>query len=222
MSAAREEPYARGPSMGRGQSKRYERYEQQRRRIDQQETPAPRAGPEYAPAPAFSRDPSVDYPEDPYQAGPRALPAEYVPIQDRAYPYSPPRYRYAGSPEGPRGPPPVYVDEYGQPVHEYEIIRVPREPGPARGPYASARYYEDLDPSRLQYVPYERAPPRHSSRPNEYVYYDEREAPLSARRPTFQQEGETAYEAPPPPPPEIKVDAVPAVMPEGVDEMRYS
>ena len=70
--------------MSRSQSKRYE---EQRRRIDQQETPQPGAEQD-------SRDQSVergplDEPPAPYQ--PRRPPQDYVSVQDRLHPYSPPR-----------------------------------------------------------------------------------------------------------------------------------
>ena len=217
MSVARDEPYPRGASMSRSQSRRYERYEQQRRRIDQQETPQPNADRDYDPA--YSRDQSVDQgpPDDPYYQQIRPAPREYVPIQDRLHPYSPSRVRYTGPPEEARGPPPVYVDEYGQPLHEYEIIRVPRDHRPARGPYLShppARYVPEHDSEHIQYVPvsYDRPPlPRHDGRPAEYVYYEERERPPPARRPAFEPESEAPYE---PPPPEIKVESV-APVPDG-------
>lgn len=222
MAVARDEPYARGASMSRSQSKRYERYEEQRRRIDEQETPHPKGDREYEPI--YSRDASVDngYPEDPYQASVRVSPREYIPIQDRVPPYSPPRYRrYAGSPEGPRAPPQMYLDQYGQPV---EIIRVPRDPRAERRPYPPARYYTEREATEhFQYVSYDRPPPRHDGRPAEYVYYEERvgaEPPLSGRRPVFESDSEVI--APPhplPPPPEIKVEGVSAAVPappEGV------
>ncbi|PSN63050.1 hypothetical protein BS50DRAFT_576874 [Corynespora cassiicola Philippines] len=207
MSVARDDPYTRGASIGRSQSRRYERYEEQRRRIDQQETPQPNPEREYDPT--YSRDQSVDQgpPDEHYLQPARPAPREYIPIQDRL-PYSPPRYRYAGHPEEPRGPPPVYVDEYG-----YEIIRLPRDHRQPRGPYIShppsARYMEH-DADHIQYVPvsYDR-PQRYDGRSNEYVYYEEREPlPPSARRPTFEPPGSE----PPPPPPEIKVES--SVVPE--------
>ncbi|KAI4658483.1 uncharacterized protein J4E79_006889 [Alternaria viburni] len=55
MSVAREDPYGRGSSMSRSQSRRYE---EQKRRIDQQETPQPNAEPDYEPA--YSREHSLD------------------------------------------------------------------------------------------------------------------------------------------------------------------
>jgi hypothetical protein len=63
-----------------------------------------------------------------------------------------------------------------------------------------------------QYVPvqYERPPPqRHHSRPEEYMFYEERERPLP-RRPVPEAESEI-YE---PPGPEIKIESVPVPMPE--------
>ncbi|KAF2681890.1 hypothetical protein K458DRAFT_391402 [Lentithecium fluviatile CBS 122367] len=200
MSIAREEPYSRAASMSRSQSKRYE---QQRRRIDQQETPQPIPDQEMA----YSRDHSVEHTavdEAAYQAP--QLPREYVSVQDRLHPYSPPRYRYSGYAEEPRGPAPVYVDKYGRPLEEYEIIRVPRDRGPYT-PQPPVRYVERDE--HVQYVPisYTRPQPqRYEDRP-EYTYYDERQH--SARRPVY--EAEEAYE---PPPPEIKVEQ-PAPVPDG-------
>jgi hypothetical protein len=197
MSVAREEPYARGASIGRAQNRRYDRYEETRRRIDQQEIPQPKAERDYDAA--YSRDQSVDQgPPDDHYYPPVARPArEYIPIQDRLHP-SPSRIRYSGPSDEGRGPPPVYVDEFGQPMHEYEYVRVPRDHGPAR---PSSRYASEHD---FQYVPvsYERPPlPRHEGRPGEYVYYEERERVLPARRPVYEAE-EAAYE----PPPDIKVE----------------
>lgn len=132
MSVARDEPYARGPSVGRSHSRRYERYEEQRRRIDQQETPQPNAERDFEPE--YSRDHSADPgPQDDYPVPVRGGPREYVPLQDRAQPYSPPRRRCVGPTDDPRSAPPVYVDEFGQPLQEYEIIRVPRDYRSARG-----------------------------------------------------------------------------------------
>ncbi|ORY09422.1 hypothetical protein BCR34DRAFT_665504 [Clohesyomyces aquaticus] len=209
---AREDPYVRGATMQRSQSRRYERYEETRRRLDQQETPQPNADRDLEPA--YSRDQSVDQgPDDHYHPQPRFPPVEYVPIQERLHPYSPTRYRFAGPPEEPRGPPPVYLDEYGPAVHEYEYIRVPRDPRPTRGPYLShppTRYVPEHDPEDIQYVPVplDRPPPqRYDDRPNSYVYYEERErdrAPPPARRPgpaTFESDNEPPYE-----PPDIKVE----------------
>ncbi|KAH7123712.1 hypothetical protein B0J11DRAFT_529690 [Dendryphion nanum] len=200
MSVAHEEPSSRGPSVGRSQSRRYERYEEQRRRIDQQETPQPNLERDYDPA--YSRDQSVDHglPDDLYQAPIRRAQREYVPVQDRLQPYSPhspPRRMYAS--DDVRGPPPVYVDEYGHPIQEYEIIRVPRESRPVRGTYLAqpGRFYPEHENGHIEYVSYERPPP-----PREYVYYEERQ-PASSRRSAFETEGEAPYEAPP----DIKVEA---------------
>jgi hypothetical protein len=173
----REDPY-RAPSISRSQSRRYE---EQRRRIDQQETPQPGMDARYDGAPR-SRDHSVDQPDDVYPAGPHAR--DYVSIQDRSYAFSPPRYF-----NEPRGPAPVYVDEYGQPVHEYEIVRVRGDTRPPR-PYAHAapaHYGPDYP-----YAPvYDRPPTQRYDRPGEYVYYEERERqrPLP-RRPAFEAEAE--------------------------------
>ncbi|KAF2789925.1 hypothetical protein K505DRAFT_365172 [Melanomma pulvis-pyrius CBS 109.77] len=209
MSVSREEPYARGASMGRSQNRRYERYEEQRRRIDQQETPQPNADRDYDPV--YSRDQSIDKgpPEVPYYPPLRPTPRDYVPIQDRLHQHSPARVRYAG-PEEARGPPPVYVDEFGHPVHEYEIIRVPRDHRPSRGSQAThppTRYPPEHASEHFQYVPisYDRPPlQRHDGRPSEYIYYEERERALPTRRPAFESDGEAPYE----PPPEIKLEGV--------------
>ena len=199
MSVAREEPYSRGASMSRSQSKRYE---QQRRRIDQQETPKPSADQD----PAYSRDHSVEHaPADEAAYLARQAAREYVSVQDRLHPaYSPPRYRYDGHTEEPRGHASVYVDEYGRPVEEYEIIRVPRD----RGLYQQhppARYFEHEEP--VEYVPmsYSRAPPQRYEERLERAYTQRQHI---ARRPAF--DAEEAYE----PPPEIKVE--PASVQEGL------
>jgi hypothetical protein len=202
MSAAREEPYGRGPSMSRSQSRRYE---DTRRRIDQQETPQPTAETDYDPV--YSREQSVEQtsPEDRLYARQQR---EYVSVQDRLHPHalSPPRYRY----DEPR--PPVYIDEYG-----YEVVRVRGEPRHPRGPYMSsyhqppARYEQE----RYEYVPvpsYERPPPQRYNSRGEFMYYDERERdrPLP-RRPVPAPEIEPEpYEAVGP---EIKVESAPIPMP---------
>lgn len=212
MSVTRDDPYHRGSSMSRSQSKRYERYEDARRQINQQETPQPGTEREYDPV--YSRDQSVDqsYPEESYQNPIRAGPREYVPLQDRHPPYSPPRYRFAGPPDDPRGPAPMYVDEYGQPIHEYEIIRVPRDHRVARTPYAPTRYYPEHESDHVQYVPISRERPQprgYNGRPSEYVYYEERERVPSMRRAALDPESEASYE----PPPEIKVEGAPVPVP---------
>ena len=197
MSVARDEPYGRGPSMSRSQSRRYE---EQHRRIVQQETPQPNAEPEYEPA--YSREHSVDQagPEDRFY--PRQVPREYVSVQDRLHPYSPPRFRY----EEPRGPRPVYLDEYG-----YEVVPVrgePRHPRPYMSYAQPARYEQE----RYEYVPvpsYERPPPQRYNSRGEYVYYEERERALP-RRPAPAPEVEPEpYE----PGPDIKVESAPVPMP---------
>jgi hypothetical protein len=200
MSVARDDPYGRGSSMSRSQSRRYE---EQRRRIDQQETPQPNAEPDYEPD--YSREPSLDQhmQDDGFYPPARRHPRGYVSVQDRfqSHAYSPPRYRY----DEPRGPQHYYVDEYG-----YPVIRVGSRPSHASYmTHHQPRYEED----HYQYVPvqYERPPPqRYNSRPEEYMYYDERERPLP-RRPAPDAEADV-YE---PPPPEIKVESVPIPMPEG-------
>jgi len=206
MSVAREDPYGRGSSMSRSQSRRYE---EQKRRIDQQETPQPNAEPDYEPA--YSREHSLDQSvqDEGFYPPARRHPRGYVSVQDRLHPhahgYSPPRYRY----DEPRGPQPVYVDEYGHPMHDYEVIRV-RGDTRYRAPYMPHqphRYEHDS----YGYVPvqYERpAPQRYNSRPDDYMYYEERERPLP-RRAAPEAESDV-YE---PPQPEIKVESVPVPMP---------
>lgn len=198
LGAAREEPYTRGFSMSRSQSKRYE---EQRRRIDQQETPQPGAEQEST----YSRDQSIERgvaEEAPLQ--PRRPPQDYVSVQDRLHHYSPPRMRYANNdymkePHG--GRPPMYVDEYGRPLDEYEVIQVPREPRPMRHGYER---YVEYEPEHVQYVPvaYQRPHSRQYQRVPDYVYHEGRERPLPPRRPVYEPEE--------PPPPAIKVEnAVP-------------
>ncbi|KAF2636601.1 hypothetical protein P280DRAFT_521902 [Massarina eburnea CBS 473.64] len=235
MSVARDEPYSRGASISRSQSKRYE---EQRRRIDQQETPQPNAEPE----PPFSRDHSVERaPADnaPPHSSRIAGPREYISVQDRLHPYSsPPRYRYADYPpedtRGAPGPAPVYVDEFGQRVHEYEIIRLPRESRPHHQymphhshhhshPSASARYVDHHghphDPD-VRYVSYDAPPPSHNRAydgRSEYVYYEERERErdrdrrrLAPAPVAYESEGIAAasaagvYDIPPP---EVKIES---------------
>ncbi|KAF2035974.1 hypothetical protein EK21DRAFT_53471 [Setomelanomma holmii] len=202
MSVARDEPYGRGPSMSRSQSRRYE---EQRRRIDQQETPQPNAEFEYEPA--YSRDHSVDHapPEERFYSRPAAR--EYVSVQDR-YPYSPPRgFRY----DEQRGPQSVYVDEYGQ-----EVVRVRGEPRHSRGPYMSYPQPARYEPERYEYVPvpYERPPPQRYNSRGEFVYYEERERERDRtlpRRPAPAPEVEPEpYEQPGP---DIKVESAPVPMP---------
>ncbi|KAF2109412.1 hypothetical protein BDV96DRAFT_585543 [Lophiotrema nucula] len=222
MSLARDDPYARGASMSRSQSRRYERYEEQRRRLDQQDTPQPNADRDYDPA--YSRDQSVDqaHPDDPYyhQIRHGRPEREYVSAQERLQPYSPVRRRYSGPPEDVHGARQVFVDEYGRPIQEYEIIHVPRDyPRPARGlhvSHAPSRFVPEHD-DHIQYVPipYDRPPPqRYGDRPDPYVYYEETERPLPRRRmpPAGYEPEEPPYE---PPPPDIKVENPPGKVPEG-------
>lgn len=203
MSVARDDPYGRASSMSRSQSRRYE---EQRRRIDQQETPQPNADRDYEPA--YSRDHSVEHtsPEDSFYHRPNGR--EYVSVQDRLHAYSPPRYHYNEA----RGPPSMYVDEYGNPVHEYEVVRIRGEPRHPRGPYMPYPAPNRFEQERYEYVPmsYDRsAPQRYNSR-GEYIYYEERERALP-RRPVQETEGE-GYEVVPP---EVKVESAPVPMPEG-------
>lgn len=202
MSVARDDPFGRGSSMSRSQSRRYE---EQRRRIDQQETPQPNAEADYEPD--YSREQSADQSvqDDNYYPPARRHPRGYVSVQDRMHPhiraYSPPRYRY----DEPRAPQPVYVDEYGHPIQEYEVIRVRGDP--RHRPYVPQPRYEP-DPYGYP-VQYERPQPhRYNSRPDEYMYYEDRERPIP-RRPAADAESDI-YE---PPPPEIKVESVPVPMP---------
>ncbi len=203
MSVARDDPYGRGSSMSRSQSRRYE---EQRRRLDQQETTRTRMDHEYRPV--YSRDTSVDHhsPEDDIYQHPRLPPRDYVSVQDRLHPYSPPRYRY----DEPRGPQPVYVDEYGQPLQEYEIIRVRGDTRQPRNTYHQPSRYGS---EHYQYVPitYERPlPKRYNNRTEEYVFYEEREKP-PPNDPASDVDNE-AYE---PPPPEIKIETASVAGPEG-------
>jgi len=191
MSAAREEPYARGNSITRSHSRyerRYDRYDEQRRRLDQ-ETPQPSADPE--PERHYSRDHSVDqgYPEDPYYHQIRHSRREYIPIDDPAPPI---RYRYTGDPAD--APPPTFVEDYDEP-HTYQYVRVHREPREVRAPYPhpTNRYVSDRPSGEsdhlIQYVPVpynrdtlHRGDPHYDDRP--YVYYEERPA-----RPPYGPEG---------------------------------
>ncbi|KAH5637415.1 hypothetical protein HBI37_097570 [Parastagonospora nodorum] len=199
MSVARDEPYGRGPSMSRSQSRRYE---EQRRRIDQQETPQPNADHDYEPA--YSRDHSVENASPDDRFHPRPTPREYVSVQDRLHHFSPPRFRY----DEPRGPPPVYIDEYG-----YEVV-MRREPRHARGSYAPAyhpppaRYEAD----RYEYLPYERPHPQRYNSRGEYAYYEDRERErILPRRPAPASEAEPEpYETAGP---DIKVESAPVPMP---------
>lgn len=200
--AARED---RGSSMSRSQSRRYE---EQRRRIDQQETPQPGTIPEHESI--YSRNVSVEHPspETGFYQPARRAPREYVSVQDRSHQYSPPRFRYEdyhGSPHT------VYLDQYGHPVHDYEVVRVRADHRQTHGPYMhQAPQYE---PEHYQYVPvpYERPPPqRYHSREQHYAYYDERERPIP-RRPAPKSEPDFNEALAP----EIKVENVPVPMLEG-------
>ena len=210
--AARDDAYGRAPSITRSQRSRYE---EQRRRIDEAETPQPTTERDRTYEPIYTRDHSVDHvpPEEAFYPPARPPPRDYVSIQDRAHHFSPPRYHRYDEPRGP--PQPMYYDDYGRP--EYEIVRVRsgdyRQPRPYMGDYRQsgpARYetYHDA------YV-YERPPhQRYSNYPGEYVYHGdrERERPLP-RRPVDAPEAEPLE---PPLPVGIKVEvATPAPMPEG-------
>lgn len=200
MSVAREEPYGRGPSMSRSQSRRYE---EQRRRIDQQETPQPNAEFEYEPA--YSRDVSVDHATPDERFYPRPAARDYVSVQDRLYPYSPPRDRFYE----PRGPQPVYVDEYG-----HEVVRIRSDSRHSRGPYMTYPQSARYEPERFEYVPvpYERErphQPRYNSR-GEHLYYEERERALPRRPAPAPDVEPEPYEQTGP---EIKVESALVPMP---------
>jgi hypothetical protein len=184
-STAREEPFSRGASVNRAQGKKYERYEEQRRRIDQQEIPRPAADREHEPS--YSRDQSIDQAplDDVYYQG-HPVPRGYVSVQDRFHSRSPPRYH--------RAPAPMYVDEYGRPVEEYEVIHVSRDPKP----YLPARYYPERESSHVQYV-YDRPSYKNDGRPAEFVYYEEQQRPPPVRKPVFDPDTEASYEPRPPP-----------------------
>lgn len=180
-SAVREEPYARGHSIQRTNS-RYEtknkRYEEQRRRLDQEGGSTPQPPDHDLDTPRHSSiDPAAyaDEHRDPYLAQLRHGSREYV-VEDPHIRGAPPaRYvsRFAADPHDALGalPPqqPQYVDEYGEPVY----VRVHREEYAPR--------YDDRE--RIEYVPvpYERVAPRERGAREEYVYVDER-APLRERK----------------------------------------
>jgi len=162
MSAAREEPYARGHSITRSHSRyerRYERYDEQRRRLDQQEGGTPQPGE----LRERERDRSVDIPpyaadereRDPYYSQLRHASREYVPVDDHRPPPARFTSRFAAEPAEPS---PQFVDEFNEPV--YVRVREAYQP----------RYVDDRADGRerVEYV-YDRAP-----RGREYVYYDER------------------------------------------------
>ncbi|KAF3001485.1 hypothetical protein E8E13_008680 [Curvularia kusanoi] len=205
--AARDDHYNRAPSITRSQRSRYE---EQRRRIDEAETPQPTTERDRTYEPAYSRDRSVDHTaqEEHFYPPGRPAPRDYVSVQDRNHHFSPPRYHHRY--EDPRGPPqPIYYDDpYGQP--EYELVRVRgdyRQPRPYVGDYRQpgpARYEPYHDP----YM-YERPPPqRYNSRPEEYVYYEDRERErLPPRRPVNEPDAEALE----PPPVGVKIEvATPA------------
>ena len=177
--------------MSRSQSKRYE---EQRRRINQQETPQPGTEQEST----FSRDQSVErVPADdaPYHS--RRPPREYVSVQDRLHPYSPPRFRYADShyEDASHGDSaPRYIDEYGRPLDDYEFVHVPRES--RRVSHASHMHgrYVGYQHERVQYIPLSHdrpLPSQHDGDPD-HIYYEGRERPLPPHRPLY--EPATAYE----------------------------
>lgn len=177
MSVARQEPYGRVPSMSRWQSRRYE---EQRRRIDQQGTPQPNAEPEYEPIP--SREHSVDQVslDDRYDA--RHAPREYVSVQDRLHSYSPPRYRYYERRQSP-------YDEHGYPVSRlreeprYRVSPVPDQQHaryePERDEYLTEPDEQPTEHSELGYpttpnsMPRTPAQYRYDSH-GEHVAYEER------------------------------------------------
>jgi hypothetical protein len=187
MSAAREDPYARGNGIQRSHSRyerRYERYEEQRRRLDQEgKTPAPATGEDRErerdrERSRVSVDEHSGYADDPYYHQLRHSSREYVAVGDNRRASGPPPTRYVSrfATESADAPPPQYVDEFGEPV---QYVRV-REAYPPR--------YDDRE--RIEYVPvaYERGLGK-GDRGREYVYYDERAPPR-------EREGEGEEEAP--------------------------
>ncbi|KAL5114724.1 hypothetical protein ACEQ8H_007393 [Pleosporales sp. CAS-2024a] len=198
MSVARDEPYRRVPSMSRSQSRRYD----EQRRIFDQEAAQLNAEPDYGAA--YPRDHSVDKPSSEDRFYPRQNPREYVSVQDRVHHFSPPRFRY----DEPRGPPPVYIDEYG-----YEVV-MRRDARHTRDQYGPAYHQPPTryEPERYDYVHYERPPPQRYNSRGEYVYYEERERErVLPRRPAPGPEvkGEM-YE---PARPDIKLESGPVPMP---------
>lgn len=183
MSVARDEPYARGQSITRthsryGRERKYERYEEERRRLDQ-ETPQPNAEPE--PEGPYSRDRSVDqaYPDDPYYHQIRHSSQEYIPVNDRAS-YPPVRYRYDGAPSD--VPPPTFINEYGEPI---QYVRVQRAPRVIRASYPTQYVSGRPHPGEPDH-PVEYAPASHNRGPvRPYVYHEGR----PARQP-YEAEGE--------------------------------
>lgn len=198
--AARDEHFGRAPSITRSQRSRYE---EQRRRIDEAETPQPTTEGDRTYERTYSRDRSVEHaaPDDHFYPSARPAPREYVSVQDRAHHFSPPRYHHYEERRGP--PPPMYYPE-----PEYEYVRV-------RSEYRQPRPYmaEYRQPGPVRYEPYhdpyvyERPPQRHNSRPEEYYYEDrERDRPLP-RRPVHEPEPEPLE----PPPVGVKIEvATPA------------
>jgi hypothetical protein len=197
MTVARDEPpYSRSNS--RTQSRRYSRYEEQRRRLDQEETPQPNQEMEYERGYSPDRNMDRGHLERSYRPARPGL-REYVPIgEDPQVPYPPVRYRFTAGPA--LDPPPEYVDQYGRPVHEYELVPVHRDtrtPRVEHGPHAPTRYVPEQDSGEIQYVSvsYERGAPQAplgvdarygDQRP--YVFYEDGER--SARIHTFGPEGE--------------------------------
>lgn len=198
--AARED---RGSSISRSQSRRYE---EQRRRIDQQETPQPSAMQEYKPA--YSRDVSIEQisPETGFYQTAHRPPRQYVSVQDRSHQYSPPRYRY----EDYRGPQTVYVDQYGHPIHDYEVVRVRADHRPARGPYMHQLPQYGAEHYQYVPIPHERPPPqRYNSREEHFTFFDESGGALP-RRPAPESESDFTDALPS----DIKAESVPVPMPE--------
>ena len=184
MTVARDEqPYPR--SVSRTQSRRYSRYEEQKRRLDQADTP--QANPDADYDRGYSRDHSLDRQAEPAYHNIRHGSREYIPIEDPAGSYPPVHYRVAPGP--PHGAPPSYVDQYGQPV---ELVRVHRDPRPYVGHPPTTRYVpEPNSDHHIQYVPlsYDRGHPPHAPRAGDpryeehrpYVYYEERGRPSATR-----------------------------------------
>ncbi|KAF2200406.1 hypothetical protein GQ43DRAFT_418066 [Delitschia confertaspora ATCC 74209] len=195
MSVSRDEPPS-SRSLSRTQHRRYSRYEEQRRRLDQAETPQPNLETDYDRV--YSRDQSLDrgHPGDRYYNQALDVSHEYRPIDADPRPI---RDRYGAGLS--MEPAPIFVNEYGQRVQGYEVIRI-HDPIPPGSEYAArhtARYAPEYGPNPIQYAPvaYDRAPPPHGPRSADsryyererpYVYYENTET--RPRRPTYEPEGE--------------------------------
>ncbi|KAF2278220.1 uncharacterized protein EI97DRAFT_431486 [Westerdykella ornata] len=211
MKVVRDDPYGRGSHGGRSQNKRYERYEEQQRRFEQEEIPSghDRTADRHPENPTVRRM----YPAEPYTAPLRRLSREHLPHDNRTPPPPPPRHPYTRSPEHHGGPSPVYYDQYGRPLYEYEIVHVADDSRLRRPLYPPESYYVEHDSGRPQLIAWDVPPPRHQSRGHEYVYYEDRGHSIPAGHPVPDPHRKAAvYD---PPPPEIKVECGPALGPEG-------